>query len=189
MVLLIDNYDSFTYMLRDYVLQCGEQCLVIRNDEMSMAEIEALTFDSIIISPGPRSPADAGVTLELINRFRDHKPILGICLGHQAIGQVYGAELIPAARPMHGKTSKITHSAHAIFDQIPETIEVMRYHSLILKDLSATALETIATTADGEIMALADPARKVAGLQFHPESILSPYGLKMIQNWFAYIRR
>jgi anthranilate synthase/aminodeoxychorismate synthase-like glutamine amidotransferase len=188
MVLLIDNYDSFTYMLRDYVLQCGEECIVVRNDENTIAEIREIPFDSIILSPGPKAPADAGITLDVIRAFQDSKPILGICLGHQAIGQVYGAELVAAAKPMHGKTSTIRHSGHPIFKNVPEQIDVMRYHSLILEGVETTSLEVIAETINGEIMAIADPVRKIAGLQFHPESILSPYGLQIIKNWFEYIR-
>ncbi len=187
MVLLIDNYDSFTYMLRDYVLQCGQECRVVRNDEMTIAEIGSLDFDSIIISPGPKSPAEAGVTPDVIRTFRDSVPILGICLGHQAIGQIYGAQLVEASKPTHGKTSLIKHTDHPVFKNIPEQIEVMRYHSLILENLESTGLEVIAETADEEIMAITDPNRKVVGLQFHPESILSPYGLQMIQNWFELI--
>ena len=187
MVLLIDNYDSFTYMLRDYVLQCGQECRVVRNDEMTVAEIGTLDFDSIIVSPGPKSPAEAGVSPDVIRTFRDIKPILGICLGHQAIGQIYGASLLEALKPMHGKTSLIRHMDHPIFKNIPEQIEVMRYHSLILQRIDSTGLEVIAQTADGEIMAIADPVRKVVGLQFHPESILSPYGRQMVQNWFEHI--
>ena len=174
-------------MLRDYVLQCGQDCRVVRNDEMTIAEIGALDFDSISISPGPKSPAEADVTSDVIRTFRDSVPILGICLGHQAIGQIYGAELVEALKPMHGKTSIIGHTDHPVFKNIPEQIEVMRYHSLILQNLDSTGLEVIAQTADGEIMAIADPVRKVVGLQFHPESILSPYGLQMIQNWFELI--
>ncbi len=187
MVLLIDNYDSFTYMLRDYVMQCGQDCLVVRNDEMTVAEIGEKHFDSIIISPGPKSPADAGITLDVIRTFKDTAPILGICLGHQAIGQVYGAELVAAIKPMHGKTSVIRHTAHPIFKNIPEQIEVMRYHSLILENVASTELQVIAETSTGEIMAIAHPEKKIAGLQFHPESILSPYGLQMIKNWFEFI--
>ena len=188
MVLLIDNYDSFTYMLRDYVMQCGQECLVVRNDEMTVAEIGGKRFDSVIISPGPKSPADAGITLDVIRTFKDNTPILGICLGHQAIGQVYGAELISAVKPIHGKTSLIKHSAHPIFKDIPEQIEVMRYHSLILENVASTELQVIAETISGEIMALAHPKKKIVGLQFHPESILSPYGLQMIKNWFQLIK-
>jgi len=186
-VLLIDNYDSFTYMLRDYVMQCGQECRVIRNDEMTMAEIGELSFDSIIISPGPKSPAEAGITLNVIETYHDKVPILGICLGHQAIGQVYGAELTAAIKPMHGKTSVIRHSDHPIFKNIPDQIEVMRYHSLILKKAATSRLNIIAETGDGEVMAIADPQKKIVGLQFHPESILSTYGLAMIKNWFEFI--
>jgi anthranilate synthase/aminodeoxychorismate synthase-like glutamine amidotransferase len=187
MVLLIDNYDSFTYMLRDYVLQCGEECMVIRNDEKTIAEIGEIDFYSIIISPGPRAPAEAGISMDVIRTFQDSKPILGICLGHQAIGEIYGAKLVSAAKPMHGKTSMITHSGHPIFNNIPEQIEVMRYHSLILENVAATELTVIAETMDGEVMAIAHPTKKIVGLQFHPESILSPYGLQMIKNWFEMI--
>ncbi len=187
MVLLIDNYDSFTYMLRDYVLQCGEECLVIRNDEMDMDKISRLQVGSIIISPGPRSPAEAGVTMDVIKHFKNNTPILGICLGHQAIGQVYGVRLVSSPKPMHGKTSLITHSEHPIFRNIPEQIDVMRYHSLILERWEANELKVIAETSEGEIMAIAHPVQKIAGLQFHPESILSPYGLQMIRNWFEFI--
>lgn len=186
--MLIDNYDSFTYMLRDYVLQCGEDCIVVRNDEKTIAEIRDIAFDSIIISPGPRAPEDAGITLNVIRTFRDSKPILGICLGHQAIGQVYGAALVSAAKPMHGKTSRISHTGHPLFKDIPEQIDVMRYHSLILAQIDSTSLEVIAQTLNGEVMAIADPDRRIAGLQFHPESILSsPYGIQIIRNWFEFI--
>ena len=187
MVLLIDNYDSFTYMLRDYVMQCGQECRVIRNDEMMISEIGEMNFDSIIISPGPKSPADAGITLNVIKTYHEKVPILGICLGHQAIGQVYGAELTSAIKPMHGKTSMIRHSDHPIFKNIPDQIEVMRYHSLILEKAEASRLNIIAETKDGEVMAIADPQKKIVGLQFHPESILSTYGLAMIKNWFEFI--
>jgi anthranilate synthase component 2 len=186
-VLLIDNYDSFTYMLRDYVLQCGQECRVVRNDELTIEQIVAIHFDSIIISPGPGTPAEAGITLDVIRTFRDSVPILGICLGHQAIGQAYGAELVEASKPMHGKTSRIRHTGHPVFKNIPGQTEVMRYHSLILENLKSTGLKVMAETTDGEIMAIADPDRKVVGLQFHPESILSPHGLQMIQNWFDFI--
>lgn len=188
MVLLIDNYDSFTYMLRDYVLQCGEDCIVVRNDERTIAEICEMTFDSVIISPGPKAPADAGITPGVIRTFQDQKPILGICLGHQAIGEMYGAALVAAVKPMHGKTSTIRHTGHPIFENIPEQIDVMRYHSLILEQVENSSLKVIAETLTGEVMAIADPARKIAGLQFHPESILSPYGLQIIRNWFGFIR-
>jgi anthranilate synthase/aminodeoxychorismate synthase-like glutamine amidotransferase len=187
-VLLIDNYDSFTYMLRDYVLQCGQECIVVRNDEKTLMQIRAMHFDSIVISPGPKAPMNAGITMDAIREYRDTVPILGICLGHQAIGQSYGARLVPAKVPMHGKTSRINHTGHPIFKNIPEQIDVMRYHSLILDDMSSSELQVIAETIEGEIMAIAHPLKKIAGLQFHPESILSPYGLQMIKNWFEFIQ-
>jgi anthranilate synthase/aminodeoxychorismate synthase-like glutamine amidotransferase len=186
-VLLIDNYDSFTYMLRDYVLQCGRDCRVIRNDEMSMAEVEALHPASVILSPGPKAPVDAGITLDVIHRFRHQLPILGICLGHQAIGQAYGAALVQAVRPMHGKVSTICHTGHPLFQGVPAETEVMRYHSLILDRLAGTSLQVIAETLSGEVMAIADTDRRVAGLQFHPESVLTSCGLQIIRNWFTWI--
>ena len=174
-------------MLRDYVMQCGQECYVVRNDEMTIAQIGKINFDSIIISPGPKSPADAGITMDVIRAYHETIPILGICLGHQAIGQVYGAELTSAINPMHGKTSVIKHTDHPVFKNIPEQIEVMRYHSLILHEVETSKLNIIAKTNDGEVMAIADPNRKIVGLQFHPESILSPYGFQMIKNWFDFI--
>lgn len=187
MVLLLDNYDSFTYNLRDYVLQLGKECKVVRNDEMTVDELEALNFSSAIISPGPKTPMDAGITMQFIQQFHLSKPILGICLGHQAIGEFFGAELIKAAKPMHGKTSVITHTGHFLFTDVPPQIEVMRYHSLILDGLQDTPLDVIATSADNEIMAIAHRGLKLAGVQFHPESILTTEGLHILKNWFAHI--
>ncbi|MBS1625356.1 MAG: aminodeoxychorismate/anthranilate synthase component II [Bacteroidetes bacterium] len=193
MVLLLDNYDSFTYMLRDYIRQAGEECIVVRNDEMSIEEIAALSFDSIVISPGPKAPADAGVTLGVIRTFYQTTPILGICLGHQAIGEFFGARLVRASVPMHGKTTTITHTDHPIFHNIPQDTDVMRYHSLILDhDLAETqgiaSLRVIAQTGDGEIMGIAHRELPIAGLQFHPESVLTAYGVEMVRNWFEYLR-
>ncbi len=184
MVLLLDNYDSFTYNLRDYVLQLGEECKVVRNDEMTADELARLDFSSAIISPGPKRPENAGVTMQFIERFYTAKPILGICLGHQAIGQFFGAKLVKAARPMHGKTSVITHAGHFLFDGILQQTEVMRYHSLILDELECTPLKVIARTTENEIMAIAHPELKIAGVQFHPESVLTPDGLHILKNWF-----
>lgn len=187
MVLLLDNYDSFTYMLRNYVLQCGQQCTVLRNNETTVSQIAGQDFDSIIISPGPGAPAQAGITLELIKTFEGKLPILGICLGHQAIGQVYGAKLTRAAKPMHGKTSMVKHTGHVLFKDIPQPVQVMRYHSLILEQVQQTPLQVIAETPSGEIMAVIHPKKKIAGLQFHPESVLTQHGLQMLQNWFDFI--
>ncbi|MCX6198726.1 MAG: aminodeoxychorismate/anthranilate synthase component II [Bacteroidetes bacterium] len=187
MVLLLDNYDSFTYNLRDYILQCGKECHVIRNDEMSLDEIEKLNFSSAIISPGPKTPSEAGITMKFIESFHQTKPILGICLGHQAIGEFFGAKLVKAIRPMHGKTSNITHNRNYFFKNLPDEFDVMRYHSLILKELEKTELQITATTKDGDAMAITHPTLKIVGMQFHPESILTPHGLQLMKNWFREI--
>ena len=187
MVLLLDNYDSFTYNLYDYLLQLGQECRVVRNDEMSIADLDALDFSSAVISPGPKTPAQAGVTMKFIEHFHTSKPILGICLGHQAIGEFFGAELVKSVKPMHGKTSVIKHADHFLFDGLPERFEVMRYHSLVLKGLDKTVLRIIASTDEDEIMAIAHPELKIAGVQFHPESILTTPGLSILRNWFKYI--
>lgn len=188
MVLLIDNYDSFTYNLYHYILQCGQPCTVVRNNEVAVSEVANMGITSIVISPGPEVPAKAGVVMDVIKTYHSILPILGICLGHQAIGEFFGAQLIKAAQPMHGKTSVITHTNHPLFNNLPTAIEVMRYHSLVLKGIEETALETIAKTADGEVMALAHPAYKLAGVQFHPESILTPQGQQIMANWFSFIK-
>lgn len=187
MVLLLDNYDSFTYNLRDYILQTGNRCCVVRNDEMSLEEIAALDFTSAVISPGPKTPREAGITMQFIERFYNHKPLLGICLGHQAIGEFFGAKVIKANKPVHGKTSVITHTGHYLFNNLPQHLEVMRYHSLIIDDLTNTPLQVTATSADNEIMAIAHPELKLAGVQFHPESVLTPHGLQIMKNWFERI--
>ncbi len=187
MVLLIDNYDSFTYNLFDYILQLGETCRVVRNDEMSLEEIASLDFTSAVISPGPKTPREAGITIPFIQKFYAEKPILGICLGHQAIGEFFGAQLAKARYPMHGKTSVVHHTNHFLFRHLPETFEVMRYHSLIIKSAPPSPLQIIATTPENEIMAIAHEHYPIAGLQFHPESILTPHGLHILQNWFQNI--
>lgn len=184
MVLLLDNYDSFTYNLRDYILQCGKECRVIRNDEMSLNEIEKINFSSAIISPGPKTPHEAGITMKFIERFHQTKPILGICLGHQAIGEFFGAKLTKAIKPMHGKTSIIKHNNNFLFKNLPAEFEAMRYHSLILTELEKTELQIIATTKENEVMAIAHPTLKIEGVQFHPESILTEHGLQLMKNWF-----
>jgi|ERR1043165_340803 anthranilate synthase/aminodeoxychorismate synthase-like glutamine amidotransferase len=184
MVLLLDNYDSFTYNLRDYILQLGNQCTVVRNDEMSLDEIAKLHFDSAIISPGPKTPHEAGITMDFVGRFHRNKPILGICLGHQAIGEFFGAKLVKAIKPLHGKTSVIKHTGNYLFRDIPVEFDVMRYHSLVLKEVEKTPLQITATTSANEVMAIAHPELKVAGVQFHPESVLTPNGLQILRNWF-----
>lgn len=181
-VLIIDNYDSFTYNLYDYFLQLGTDCKVIRNDEKTFSDFKDINFDILVLSPGPQRPVDAGRMMDLIDFFHDKKPILGICLGHQGIGEYFGAKLEKAALPVHGKTSTLYHQGHSVFQSLPTSFEVMRYHSLILKNIGSTPLKTIASTSDGEIMAIAHQSLPILGLQFHPESILTEYGLKMLEN-------
>ena len=182
-VLLLDNYDSFTYNLCDYLWQTGAECQVLRNDACSLDEFEALDFDALVLSPGPERPANAGLMMPLIARLFDKKPILGICLGHQALGEFFGARLIQARLPMHGKTSLITHQEHPLFGGLPSQFAVMRYHSLLLESLEGTSLRAIAHTQEGEIMALAHPSLPLLGVQFHPESVLTEWGLELLKNW------
>ncbi len=188
-ILIIDNYDSFTFNLLDYCQQSGASCRLIRNDDYSIAEIKTFNFDAILLSPGPKKPSDSGLLMKIISYFHDKVPILGVCLGHQAIGEFFGAPLVKSTRPMHGMTSTIQIKTHPIFDRLPPKFEVMRYHSLILDHLTNTPLEVIAYTSDGEIMALSHPSLAIIGLQFHPESILTEYGLQMIQNWLMLVKR
>lgn len=182
-ILLLDNYDSFTYNLYDYLLQAGAECRVVRNDELDIEAFELLDFQAIVLSPGPKRPSDAGLMPALIERYATRVPIFGVCLGMQALGEYFGARLVRAALPMHGKTSPIRHKGHPLFEHIPETFQVMRYHSLVLESLEGSALQTIAETESGEIMALAHPSLPLSGVQFHPESILTEYGLQMLKNW------
>ena len=185
--MLIDNYDSFTYNLCDYIQQLGFQCKVMRNDEFSIDQIERFKFDSIVISPGPGTPQESGITMEVINRFHKSKPILGICLGHQAIGLYFGAQLCKAKLPMHGKTSMIeVNNSKRLFGPLNDQLEVMRYHSLILKEV-CSPLQVVATTAQNEIMAIEHESLPIAGVQFHPESILTESGLLILRNWFQSI--
>lgn len=181
-LLLLDNYDSFTYNLYDYLCQLGTNCTVIRNDQTTIAQIKAQNFDAIVLSPGPKRPNDAGILMELIENFYIEKPILGICLGMQAIGEFFGAKLVHATVPMHGKTSWIQHGEAEIFKNIPNPTQVMRYHSLLLKDLP-TCLKPTAWTDEKELMALQHETLPIWGMQFHPESILTTNGLEMLDNW------
>jgi len=186
LILLIDNYDSFTYNLRDYIVQIGHECLVIRNNEKTIEEIDGIAFDAAVISPGPKTPAQAGITLLFIKKYFRTKPILGICLGHQAIGAFFGWELIKAQQPVHGKTSVIeTQPNHFLFKGLPAQFEVMRYHSLVLKQNNISEIEAVAHTLNTrEIMALQHKTLPLTGLQFHPESVLTPLGIAILRNWF-----
>ena len=186
--LLIDNYDSFTYNLVDYFAQLRFDCRVIRNDELSLADIEALNPSSIILSPGPETPSRAGVMMDVIAHFHARLPLLGICLGHQGIGQHFGARLVRAPRVVHGKTSPVYHNGHPVFRGITSPFDAMRYHSLILEEVHRTPLEVIARTAEAEVMAVVHPQLNVCGLQFHPESILTGAGLAILRNWIEWSR-
>jgi len=182
-VLLLDNYDSFTYNLYDYLLQTGVECDVYRNDALSLAAFEQLDFQAMVLSPGPKRPADAGLMMPLIRRYRERMPILGVCLGHQALGESFGAQVVKAIVPMHGKTSVIQHLEHPLFEGIPAFFEVMRYHSLLLDSLEGAPLRSIASSAENEIMALEHVTLPLLGVQFHPESILTEHGLQILKNW------
>lgn len=182
-ILLVDNYDSFTYNLYDYWLRLGVSCRVIRNDEISFTTFKSLDFKGLVLSPGPKQPQDAGLLMDLIDYFHDKKPILGICLGHQGIGEYFGATLLKGKIPVHGKTSIIQHQQHSIFKNLPTTFEVMRYHSLELQQFNHTDLEVIATTQDNTVMAIVHKNLPIYGVQFHPESILTQFGLEMMENW------
>ncbi len=186
MVLMIDNYDSFTYNIVQYCRELGADLKIIRNDEMSVEEIEALNPEKIIISPGPATPDDAGVTLEVIEHFKDKVPILGICLGHQSIAQAFGAKVVRAKHMMHGKTSVMHRTKESqIFKDIPQEFVATRYHSLIVEKNSLPSVieATAYSMDDDEIMALKVKDREIYGVQFHPESIMSQYGHEMIGNF------
>lgn len=183
MWVLIDNYDSFTWILHDYLLQTGNECAVYRNDELSLQALMELSPSRLIISPGPETPLQAGISMSAIAHFHNRIPILGVCLGHQALGMFFGAQLVHAAYPMHGKTSLVQHTGHGLFTGIPSPFSVMRYHSLIIKGLENTGLQCIAHTADGTVMAIAHTHYPCIGVQFHPESAGTEYGLQLISNW------
>ena len=184
---LIDNYDSFTWILQHYLLQTGHECTVYRNDEITLQQLIAIAPERIIISPGPETPVQAGITMDVINHFHATTPILGVCLGHQALGMYFGARLAHSAYPMHGKTSEVIHTHHPLFAGIPSPFTAMRYHSLIIEGLDNTGIDAIAHTHDGTIMALAHRQYPCTGIQFHPESVGTDYGLQMLQNWAALI--
>jgi len=186
MILVIDNYDSFTYNLVQYFGELGAEILVKRNDEITLEEIEALAPEKICISPGPCTPTEAGISCAVIEQFAGRQPILGVCLGHQSIGQVYGGDVVRADRLMHGKTSPILHTGENIFAGLPSPFEATRYHSLIVKrDTLPACLRVTAETAEGEIMGLAHKELPVYGVQFHPESILTTEGKKLLKNFLA----
>lgn len=184
MILLIDNYDSFTYNLYQFIGIFNNDIKVVRNDKITIEEIEQLNPESIVISPGPKSPKEAGISVEAIKYFAGKKPILGICLGHQSIGEAFEATVSYAKKLMHGKQSDVTHNGKSIFEGIPSPVKVARYHSLaVIEDTLPDVLEVIARTEDGEIMAVKHKEYPVVGLQFHPESIYTEHGKRMIENF------
>ena len=184
MLLMLDNYDSFTYNLVQYFGELGEDVRVVRNDQATLEDIEAMAPDRICISPGPCSPAEAGLSVPLIQRYAGRVPILGVCLGHQAIGAAYGGRIVRAREIMHGKTSPITHAGTDVFRGLPSPYTVIRYHSLAVERASLPdCLEVTAWTDDGEIMGLRHKTLPVHGVQFHPESILSEHGHALLRNF------
>jgi anthranilate synthase component 2 len=184
MLLMIDNYDSFTYNLVQYLGELGEDVKVVRNDEMSVDEVERLAPARIVLSPGPCTPNEAGISLELIARFAGRLPILGVCLGHQAIGQAFGGKVVHAKTLMHGKVSSIHHSGLGVFGGLPTPFQATRYHSLAIERASCPAeLEITAWTEDGEIMGVRHRSLPIEGVQFHPESILTEHGHALLANF------
>ena len=184
MILMIDNFDSFTYNLVQYLGEMGHDLVVKRNDEITLDEIEAMHPDKIIVSPGPCSPNEAGISVATIQRFGGKIPILGVCLGHQAIGQAYGGKVVRADRLMHGKTSPILHEQQGVFEDLPSPFDATRYHSLVIeRDSLPNCLEITAQTAEGEIMGVRHKTLDVEGVQFHPESILTQDGKKLLRNF------
>ncbi|MCK9364837.1 MAG: aminodeoxychorismate/anthranilate synthase component II [Syntrophales bacterium] len=189
MILMIDNYDSFTYNLVQYISQLGGEVEVHRNDAITIAQIEALQPEAIVVSPGPCSPEQAGISVAVIRRFHQELPILGVCLGHQAIGQAFGGRVIRAKRVMHGKTSPIANDGRTIFAGLANPFTAGRYHSLIVeRDSLPDCLEISAETAEGEIMGLRHRSLPIEGIQFHPESILTPSGKRIIRNFLTMVK-
>jgi len=190
MILLIDNYDSFVHNLARYVRELGGDAVVLRNDEITVAGVEELSPSHIIISPGPCSPAEAGISTELVRRLGPTTPILGVCLGHQCIGAAYGSPILRAGRPVHGRTSLIDHDGTSVFAGLPSPFEVTRYHSLVIPPGSIPAGLRVTATArdDGEIMAVEHREHPVIGVQFHPESAATQYGYAMLDRFIRGLR-
>lgn len=191
MIIMIDNYDSFTYNLVQFVGELGEELQVYRNDKITIEEIERLSPDYLMISPGPCTPNEAGISMDAIRHFAGKIPILGVCLGHQSIGQVFGGKVIRAQRLMHGKTSEVYHDGKTIFQGIPSPFTAARYHSLIVEEETIPdVLEVTARTAEGEVMAVRHREYPIEGVQFHPESIITQHGKQLLRNFLtAYAAR
>jgi anthranilate synthase/aminodeoxychorismate synthase-like glutamine amidotransferase len=187
MILMIDNYDSFTYNLVQYLGELGQDLRVVRNDDMSADELVDLAPSKVVVSPGPCTPAEAGVSVEAIRRFAGHVPLLGVCLGHQSVGAAFGAQVVRAQRIMHGKTSMIRHNGEDVFQDLSQPFEATRYHSLVLEQSSLPECFEVTATAedDGEIMGVRHRELPVWGVQFHPESILTHEGKSLLGNFLA----
>jgi anthranilate synthase/aminodeoxychorismate synthase-like glutamine amidotransferase len=185
MILLLDNYDSFTFMLNDYLLQLGLQTEVRRNDALSVSELHDFNYEAVVISPGPNTPAESGCTMAVLQQWYQQRPILGVCLGHQAIGEFFGAKLRRATFPKHGKTSllNIEDPSHPMFEGVSTPCEVMRYHSLVLEEVPPCLTVTARSEDDAAVMAIAHQQWPIWGVQFHPESVLTPQGIQLLKNW------
>jgi len=184
MLLMIDNYDSFTYNLVQYLGELGEDVRVVRNDEITLDEVAGLRPDRIVVSPGPCTPKEAGISVPLIRRFAGRIPILGVCLGHQSIGEAFGGTIVHAKQVMHGKTSAIHHADTGVFKGLPQPFTATRYHSLVIeRETRPDVLEITAWTDDGEIMGVRHKTLDIEGVQFHPESILTEHGHAMLKNF------
>lgn len=188
MILLIDNYDSFVYNLARYVRELGHVALVCRNDALTIREIEALAPSHIILSPGPRAPSDAGISTSVVRELGHRIPVLGVCLGHQCIGEAYGASIVRAQRPMHGKTSLVSHDGTSVFDGLPSPLMAARYHSLVIagRALPASLRVLARSDDDGEIMAVAHRTHPVIGVQFHPESVATEHGYTLLDAFLRH---
>ena len=186
MILVVDNYDSFTFNLVQYLGELGADVAVFRNDEIALDRIESMSPSHVVLSPGPCTPNEAGVTLAAIERLAPRVPILGVCLGHQAIGQAFGGKVVRAGRVMHGKTSRIRHDGRGVFSGVENPFVATRYHSLVVERASLPdCLEVTAESEDGEIMGLRHRRLRVEGVQFHPEALLTEHGHKMLQNFIG----
>ncbi|WP_019123094.1 aminodeoxychorismate/anthranilate synthase component II [Brevibacillus massiliensis] len=186
MMVVIDNYDSFTYNLVQFIGELGEELMVFRNDKITLEEIERMAPDYLMISPGPCTPNEAGISMDVIRRFAGKIPILGVCLGHQSIGQVFGGKVVRAERLMHGKTSAVFHDGKTIFGDIPSPFQAARYHSLLIDaETLPEVLEVTARTLEGEIMGIRHRKYPIEGVQFHPESIITEHGKAILKNFIT----
>jgi anthranilate synthase component 2 len=183
-ILVIDNYDSFTYNIVQYLGQMGQDLHIHRNDRITLDEIAALEPDKIVVSPGPCSPEQAGISVDAIKRFAGEVPLLGVCLGHQSIGHAFGGRVVRAGRLMHGKTSPVRHDGRGVFEAMPNPFTAIRYHSLLIeRDTLPDCLEVTAETAEGEIMGVRHKTLPVEGIQFHPESVMTEQGMRLLENF------